>query len=141
MKMLEVLFCILNFVEAVIFCIFTMCMCWDQYEAISENTPYIDRLQDKRGAEQPVYKSLCEVFGSDVPNIWWLVPVRPSKNLRDRFTKMCQDTYDALRDRPAREMDEYRRPDNADDSRFSSSGNHDNDSSSNTYYDDADFHW
>ena len=138
MKMFDVLFCILNFVEAVIFCIFTMCMCWDQYEAISENTPYIDRLQDKRGAEQPVYKSLCEVFGSDSPDIWWLIPVKPSQSLRDRFTKMCQDTYVALRDRPPREMDEYRRDDDVDNG---ASSHHDNGDSNTTYYDDADFHW
>jgi hypothetical protein len=147
MKMLEVLFCILNFVEAIIFCIFTLCMCWDQYEAISENTPYIDRLQDRRGVEQPVYKSLCEVFGSESPNVWWLIPLRPTLFLRKKFTKMCKDTYKALRDRPAREMDEYRPDDDknggetdgvCENHNHSHSHSHGKDT---TYYDDADFHW
>ena len=41
--------CVINAIESLIFCIFTFAMGCDQYEAIGENTPYIDRLQKRKG--------------------------------------------------------------------------------------------
>lgn len=40
---------ILNFVEAIIFGMFTIIMTFDQIGAIFDNTPYIDSIQGKRG--------------------------------------------------------------------------------------------
>eukprot|EP00940_MAST-03C_sp_MAST-3C-sp2_P001861 g1861.t1 len=97
-QMFDAVFSILNFIEAIIFCIFTMCMMWDQYEAIAENTPYIDRLQGKRGKEQAVSKSLREVFG-EPPSWRWFFPLAPSASLRDTFAKMCSDTHRAIVER------------------------------------------
>ena len=45
----DMITCAANAVESLIFCIFTFAMGCDQYEAIGENTPYIDRLQKKKG--------------------------------------------------------------------------------------------
>ena len=45
----DMIVCAINAVESLIFCIFTFAMGCDQYEAIGENTPYIDRLQKKKG--------------------------------------------------------------------------------------------
>ena len=45
----DMIVCAANAVESLIFCIFTFAMGCDQYEAIGENTPYIDRLQKQKG--------------------------------------------------------------------------------------------
>ena len=87
--------CAANAVESLIFCIFTIAMGCDQYEAIGENTPYIDRLQKKKGKEQHIYLTTCEVFGEDFS--WrWFFPFAPTKQLTDQFQQMCYDTLHIL---------------------------------------------
>ena len=91
----DMITCAANAVESLIFCIFTIAMGCDQYEAIGENTPYIDRLQKKKGKEQHIYLTTCEVFGEDFS--WrWFFPFAPTKQLKDQFQQMCYDTLDIL---------------------------------------------
>uniref|UniRef100_A0A6U3ANU8 Palmitoyltransferase n=2 Tax=Lotharella globosa TaxID=91324 RepID=A0A6U3ANU8_9EUKA len=92
---LDVILSVINFVEAVLFVLFTGCMGADQFEAISKNTPYIDRLQGKRGKARPLLENLRDVFGE--PFSWkWFLPLPPPQQQRQQFNKMCYDTYDHL---------------------------------------------
>lgn len=84
--------CICNAVEALIFGIFTIAMGCDQAEAIMENTNYIDRLQQKRGKEQSLLQNLTDVFG-EPPNWRWLLPLPPTKQLRDDFQNQLRVTW------------------------------------------------
>ena len=91
----EFVILIINAVEAVIFVIFTCAMGCDQYEAIGENTPYIDRLQKKKGVEQSMYATTCDVFGEEFS--WrWFFPFKPTQRLRDQFQNSIEETYDLL---------------------------------------------
>jgi len=92
---LDVILSVINFVEAVLFVLFTGCMGADQFEAISKNTPYIDRLQGKRGKARPISLNLQDVFGEPL-SLRWLLPLPPSKQAREEFSRMCYDTYDHL---------------------------------------------
>ena len=68
----------------------------DQYEAIQENTNYIDRLQKRKGKEQSAFSSLCDVFGETKFSIRWLLPLAPTKRLRAEFQAQINDTMDML---------------------------------------------
>mmetsp|Transcript_5443 Transcript_5443/g.8042 ORF Transcript_5443/g.8042 Transcript_5443/m.8042 type:complete len:312 (+) Transcript_5443:1-936(+) len=92
---MDVVLSVVNFVEAILFVLFTGCMGTDQYEAISKNTPYIDRLQGKRGKIRPIMENLIDVFGEPL-SFRWLLPLQPSEFARDQFSQMCYDTYDHL---------------------------------------------
>jgi len=85
----------MNFVEAVLFVLFTGCMGADQFDAISKNTPYIDRLQGKRGKTRPIAENLRDVFGEPF-SIRWFLPLPPSTQARAQFNQMCYDTIDHL---------------------------------------------
>ena len=80
--------CVGNFVEAIIFGLFVCIMMWDQLTAIIANTPGIDARQNKKGAEQAWYVSLCDVFGE--PFGWrWFFPLQLPKKIRSDFNELC----------------------------------------------------
>jgi hypothetical protein len=91
----EFIILIINSVEAIIFVIFTCAMGCDQYEAIGENTPYIDRLQKQKGKEQSMYATTCDVFGEEF--CWrWFFPLKPTEQLRAQFQGTIKETMDIL---------------------------------------------
>ena len=68
----------------------------DQYEAIQENTPYIDRLKKHKGKEQSAFRSLCDVFGEEKFSSTWLIPAPPTKELRRQFQQQITETIEVL---------------------------------------------
>ena len=68
----------------------------DQYEAIQENTPYIDRLKKHKGKEQSAFRSLCDVFGEEQFSSKWLIPVAPTQQLQDQFQQQISETIEVL---------------------------------------------
>jgi len=88
---------VICFVEAVLFVLFTGCMGADQFEAISKNTPYIDRLQNKRGKQRSLYVNLKDVFGGGF-GIGWFIPMMPTASIRAEFDRMCYDTMATVQD-------------------------------------------
>jgi len=77
---LAVVFLIMNFIESIIFGLFTIIMLFDQICAISENTPYIDKLKGKKGIQKGFMQAFTDVFGEDF-GPWWLVPYGPTKRI------------------------------------------------------------
>ena len=66
-----------NFMEAIIFALFTCIMFFDQIGSIFDNTPYIDMIQGKKGVKRGKMELLNEVFGE--PLSWrWLIPFAPT---------------------------------------------------------------
>jgi len=94
-KPADIILSVLNFVEAVLFVLFTGCMGADQFEAISKNTPYIDRLQGKRGKVRPFSENMRDVFGGEFSFTWFL-PLPPSAEARTEFNRMLWDTHTHL---------------------------------------------
>mmetsp|Transcript_38237 Transcript_38237/g.64103 ORF Transcript_38237/g.64103 Transcript_38237/m.64103 type:complete len:330 (-) Transcript_38237:109-1098(-) len=92
----DVILCVINFVEALLFVLFTGCMGADQFEAISKNTPYIDRLQGIKGRQRPICENLKDVFGGRF-SLTWFLPLPPSREARASFNKMLYDTRAHLR--------------------------------------------
>jgi len=82
---------ILNFVESIVFGLFTIVMLFDQISAISENTPYIDKLKGHLGTRQTIYASFRDVFGEEL-RYTWLIPLGPTK----RTKKIHQQTIEDL---------------------------------------------
>lgn len=78
--------------EAVLFGLFTIIMMWDQVSSIFENTPYIDRLQNRRGAKRAKMASLEIVFGE--PLSWrWLLPFPTTARSKKRFDDLKEQFY------------------------------------------------
>jgi hypothetical protein len=82
--------CIINFVEALVFGLFTLIMMFDQFSAIFENTPGIDALQNKKGERRGRYDSLIAVFGEPL-SLRWLLPFHFTPLLANEFIFECDD--------------------------------------------------
>jgi ribosomal protein L40E len=82
---------VLNFIEAIVFGLFTIIMLFDQINAISENTPYIDKLKGHVGVRQSIYASFRDVFGEEL-RYTWLLPLGPTK----RTLRIHKQTVDDL---------------------------------------------
>ena len=88
---IDLICCVLSLVLVLIFAIFTACMLWDQFRALYDNTPYIDRLQGRRGRKQPIRTTLRLVFGETFT--WrWFVPLAPTLELRRHFAGIVKDS-------------------------------------------------
>jgi len=79
----EIVFGILNFVEAMLFGIFTLIMFVDQLMGILENTPAIDRMQHRRNEKKPKYECLKMVMGEGFSWRWFLPLGRTPKLIAD----------------------------------------------------------
>lgn len=76
-----------NFVEAIVFGLFTIIMLFDQLSAIFENLPGIDALQNKVVSNRKSkYQSLIDVFGSKF-NYYWFIPGKPTQQLINMFNQ------------------------------------------------------
>lgn len=82
----QTVLCVLVFIEAVIFGLFTIIMLYDQLSAIFENTPGIDQLQNRVGVKRGKYESLLDVFGEPFSWRWWL-PLDLPRKIRDDFAR------------------------------------------------------
>lgn len=87
--------CILNFIEAIIFGLFTMMMMWDQLTAIRDDLPGIDALQNKKSKPKGFYNAMKDVFGESTLSWRWLLPLNPTQKLheylRDELHKLHED--------------------------------------------------
>eukprot|EP01006_Ploeotia_vitrea_P024107 TRINITY_DN56837_c0_g1_i2.p2 TRINITY_DN56837_c0_g1~~TRINITY_DN56837_c0_g1_i2.p2 ORF type:complete len:385 (-),score=161.00 TRINITY_DN56837_c0_g1_i2:39-1193(-) len=76
----HVALCVINFVEALVFGLFVAVMLFDQLQAIFENTPGIDALQNRRGVQRSKMENLTAVFGEKLS--WtWLMPFNMPQSL------------------------------------------------------------
>ena len=87
----DLISCVLALVLVLIFAMFTACMLWDQFRALYDNTPYIDRLQGRRGRKQLLTTTLRLVLGESFT--WrWFLPLSPTLELRHRFASFVKDS-------------------------------------------------
>ncbi len=93
----DVVLSVINFVEAILFVLFTGCMFADQFEAISTNMAYIDRLKKKQSGSgrRGIYANMKDVFGAPF-GVGWFLPLPPTKSLRREFDRICYATYDRV---------------------------------------------
>jgi len=83
------IFCtILNFIEGILFGLFTFIMLYDQLSAIFSNTPYIDKIKGRKGAQKKRYECLKDVFGEPF-NIRWFFPTPLTHKIQKDFEAMC----------------------------------------------------
>ena len=74
----DILLCVLNFIEGILFGLFTFIMLFDQLSAIFENTPYIMKLKGRKGAKKTKYECLQLVFGEPLHLRWFFpTPLTP----------------------------------------------------------------
>eukprot|EP01083_Nonionella_stella_P161918 530914_1 len=83
----DVLLCVLNFIEAILFGLFTFIMLFDQLSAIFSNTPYIDQIKGKKGAKKQRYQCLVDVFGEPL-SISWFFPTPLTRQMRQNWMNM-----------------------------------------------------
>lgn len=74
----DVIFSILNFIEAILFGLFVLVILCDQLGAIFDNTPGIDALQGKVGKKQSKMVNLRGVMGSSLGLHWFLPTALPT---------------------------------------------------------------
>ena len=84
---IDVLLCVLNFIEGVLFGLFTFIMLFDQLSAIFSNTPYIDQIKGKKGAKKKRYQSLIDVFGEPF-SVSWFFPTPLTKQMIQNWVTM-----------------------------------------------------
>ena len=84
---IDVLLCVLNFIEGILFGLFTFIMLFDQLSAIFSNTPYIDQIKGKKGAKKQKYQCLVDVFGEPF-SISWFFPTPLTKQMKENWRIM-----------------------------------------------------
>jgi len=84
---LDIILCILNVIEGILFGLFTFIMLYDQIDAIFKNTPYIDALKGKRGKKKTRYQCLKDVFGEKF-NIRWFLPSPLTSKMIENWENM-----------------------------------------------------
>lgn len=89
---LDFALCVVNMIEGILFGLFTAIMTWDQLSAISENTPYIDRLKGRKGKQRTFYENMKEVFGESFTMTWFL-PIAVTDELQDLYQEYTYSVY------------------------------------------------
>ncbi len=88
----DVMCCIINVFEAILFGLFTSIMCCDQMSSIISNTTYIETLQGRRDRNEKDKKSWKEnvktVFGEPL-SIRWLLPTPLTPKIMKDFSSLC----------------------------------------------------
>lgn len=92
---LDVLFCIMNVFEGVLFGLFTCIMSCDQISSIISNVTYIDSLNMNRVRARQKRKTsgmenLSFVFGEPFSMTWFL-PSSLTPKIRENFNYLCQE--------------------------------------------------
>ena len=91
---LDVMFCIINLFEGILFGLFTMIMACDQISSIISNTTYIDTLTMNRKQLQKKKKqassmdNLTFIFGQPF-GIGWFLPTGLTPKIRENFKNLC----------------------------------------------------
>eukprot|EP00484_Ammonia_sp_Unknown_P014859 CAMPEP_0197073360 /NCGR_PEP_ID=MMETSP1384-20130603/210568_1 /TAXON_ID=29189 /ORGANISM="Ammonia sp." /LENGTH=290 /DNA_ID=CAMNT_0042512197 /DNA_START=500 /DNA_END=1372 /DNA_ORIENTATION=- len=84
---IDVLLCVLNFIEGILFGLFTFIMLFDQLSAIFSNTPYIDQIKGKKGAKKQRYQCLVDVFGEPFA-VSWFFPTPLTQQMKRNWMAM-----------------------------------------------------
>lgn len=83
----DILLCVLNLIEGILFGLFTFIMLFDQITAILANTPYIDQIKGKRGAKKNRYQCLMDVFGEPF-SVSWFFPTPLTQQMYENWEAM-----------------------------------------------------
>merc|ERR1712228_176410 len=90
----DVMFCIINLFEGILFGLFTMIMACDQISSIISNTTYIDTLTMNRKQLQKKKKAassmdnLTFIFGQPF-GIGWFLPLGLTPKIKENFKNLC----------------------------------------------------
>ena len=87
----SVLFCVFNFIEALIFGTFVCIMIYDQFDALLHDLPYIDKLQGKKGSKRTYLQCAVELFGEPF-SYRWFVPVNLPDKVYEEFETLCLES-------------------------------------------------
>merc|ERR1712130_939583 len=91
---LDVMFCIINMFEGILFGLFTMIMSCDQISSIISNTTYIDTLTMNRKQLQKKKKAassmdnLSFIFGAPF-GLNWFLPIGLTPKIKENFKNLC----------------------------------------------------
>lgn len=87
----DVMLGIILMFEAILFGLFTIIMLFDQFQAIFDNTPYIDALKNIRGASRSKMESLVQVFGEPF-SFRWFLPFPPTTQMKQEFLRLRESS-------------------------------------------------
>mmetsp|Transcript_59305 Transcript_59305/g.94335 ORF Transcript_59305/g.94335 Transcript_59305/m.94335 type:complete len:306 (-) Transcript_59305:120-1037(-) len=91
---LDVMFCIINLFEGILFGLFTMIMSCDQISSIISNVTYIDTLTmnrkqlQKRKKQASSMDNLSFIFGEPF-GLGWFLPKRLTPKIKENFKNLC----------------------------------------------------
>merc|ERR1712228_900323 len=91
---LDVMFCIINLFEGILFGLFTMIMSCDQISSIISNVTYIDTLTmnrkqlQKRKKQASSMDNLTFIFGAPF-GIGWFLPTTLTPKIKENFKNLC----------------------------------------------------
>eukprot|EP01084_Bolivina_argentea_P032403 59958_1 len=91
---LDVMFCIINLFEGILFGLFTMIMSCDQISSIISNVTYIDTLTmnrkqlQKRKKQSSSMDNLSFIFGEPF-GVGWFLPTTLTPKIKENFKNLC----------------------------------------------------